>query len=347
MKKSLIALAVMAAAGAASAQSSVQLYGIADVWLGSTSTKVNGVKTDNSQNRMEDGGLSYSRFGLKGSEDLGNGLKANFVLEQGFNVDSGTDAFAGTSFGRQSTVGLSGGFGAVDFGRQATAYDDVFGLTNNTLDANVSVTYTVWDMHTFRANNTIKYTSPEFAGFSGGLSYSLGEDKVQNGTKAGSLVALGGKYVNGPLAVAAGFQQEKGGAAVGTLLGGKALVAGEKSTHTLLGASYDLGVVKLLAGFSQAKYEDGVDTDKTSQYQLGVDVPLASNLVLTGGYAKSKSKFNGVEYGKSSGFNAALVYSLSKRTSVYAALVNAKAEDVPQTTEVKANVYAVGVKHAF
>lgn len=342
MKKSLIALAVMAAAGAASAQSSVQLYGIADVWLGSTSTKVNGVKTD-SQNRMEDGGLSYSRFGLKGSEDLGNGLKANFVLEQGFNVDSGTDAFAGTSFGRQSTVGLSGGFGAVDFGRQATAYDDVFGLTNNTLDANASVTYTVWDLHTFRANNTIKYTSPEFSGFSGGLSYSLGEDKQQNGAKAGSLVALGGKYVNGPLAVAAGFQQEKGGATP-ALLGGKMLAAGDKATHTLLGASYDLGVVKLLAGFSQAKYELGVNTDKTSQYQLGVDVPLASNLVLTAGYAKAKAKLDGVEYEKSSGFSAALVYSLSKRTSVYAALLNAKTE---AASETKTNVYAVGVKHAF
>lgn len=343
MKKSLIALAVMAAAGAASAQSSVQLYGIADVWFGSAKTETNGVSLR--QTKLDDGGLSYSRFGLKGSEDLGNGLKANFVLEQGFNIDNGSDAFAGTSFGRQSTVGLSGGFGAVDFGRQATAYDDVFGLTNNTLDANVSVTYSVWDFYSFRANNTIKYTSPEFAGFSGGLSYSLGEDKTQNGA-AGRVVALGGKYVNGPLAVAAGFQQEKGGSTP-ALLGGKLLGIGEKSTHTLLGASYDLGVVKLLAGISQAKYEDGVDTDKVSQYQLGVDVPLASNLVLTGGYAKAKTKFNGVESDKSSGFSAALVYTLSKRTSVYAALVNAKTEDVPQTTKTKTNVYAVGVKHAF
>jgi len=105
MKKSLIALAVMAAAGAASAQSSVQLYGIVDIWFGSVKDGVGA----QSETKLDAGGVNGNRFGLKGSEDLGGGLKANFQLEQGFNMDDGS-AVASTAFNRQAWVGLSGGF---------------------------------------------------------------------------------------------------------------------------------------------------------------------------------------------------------------------------------------------
>jgi predicted porin len=88
MKKSLVALAVLAASGAAMAQSSVTLYGIADLWFGTANTD-NGT-TSLSQTLLESGGVNGSRWGLKGSEDLGGGLKANFDLQQGIRLDDGS-----------------------------------------------------------------------------------------------------------------------------------------------------------------------------------------------------------------------------------------------------------------
>ncbi|MDO9203061.1 MAG: porin, partial [Hydrogenophaga sp.] len=112
MKKSLIALAVLAASGAAMAQSSVTLYGIADVVIH---------KDKGASAALASGGVSGSRLGFKGTEDLGGGLKANFVLEQGLQLDTGaigdgTAKTAGQAFSRQSYVGLSGGFGEVKLG---------------------------------------------------------------------------------------------------------------------------------------------------------------------------------------------------------------------------------------
>ena len=131
MKKSLIALAVLAASGAAMAQSSVTLYGVADAAV----TYVNGL--DN-WTGLNSGANKTSRLGFRGVEDLGGGLKANFVLEGGFNLDAGDGKSGGATdsgfqFKRQSTVGLAGNFGEVRLGREltaaynATARYDVFG----------------------------------------------------------------------------------------------------------------------------------------------------------------------------------------------------------------------------
>lgn len=112
MKKSLVALAVLAASGAAMAQSNVTLYGIADVWFGSSKFEVTGEDSAR-QTKVDSGGVDTSRWGMKGSEDLGGGLKANFQLESAVNMDDGTS----TGFDRQAWVGLSGGFGAVQLGK--------------------------------------------------------------------------------------------------------------------------------------------------------------------------------------------------------------------------------------
>jgi predicted porin len=130
MKKSLIALAVMAASGASFAQSTVSLYGIADAWVGRTTAT--GAP---SQVKLDSGGVSGSRFGFKGSEDLGGGLKANFLLEQGFNLDDGTQANATQMFSRQAYLGFSGGFGEVKLGKVFSAYDDISGMTNAAFDS--------------------------------------------------------------------------------------------------------------------------------------------------------------------------------------------------------------------
>src|SRR5690606_10200795 len=115
MKKSLLALAVLGTfSGAALAQSSVTIYGVADAGIAYTD---NG-NPAGEQWSVESGQQSGSRLGFKGTEDLGGGLSAIFTLESGFNLDNGTSAQGGRLFGRQAWVGLNGGFGTVKLGRQ-------------------------------------------------------------------------------------------------------------------------------------------------------------------------------------------------------------------------------------
>ena len=117
MKKSLLALAILGAfAGAASAQTSVTLYGVVD---GGIAYEDNGTAAG-SVLRVENGGQSTSRFGFKGTEDLGGGLSALFVLENGFLVGTGAMSTANVLFNRQSWVGLKGGYGTTRLGRQET-----------------------------------------------------------------------------------------------------------------------------------------------------------------------------------------------------------------------------------
>lgn len=364
MKKSLIALAVMAAAGAASAQSSVQLYGLADIWVGQAkiSGNFNEQNLDWKQTKVDSGGVNTSRWGLKGSEDLGGGLKAVFQLEQGFALDTGA---AASGFNRVATVGLSGNFGAVTLGKDWTPYDDVAAVAKNTLSANISSQNTTWVGYEDNPANSIKFQSKNYNGFSGAVSYSFGEDKkgedFDGNTlgKATDTLSLNAQYANGPLFVGYGFQkaQNQFTAVPGIILTGADLagvtldaggleaaakIDGTSTTYNLLTGSYDFGVAKLVGSFNRVKVEDL----KANEYQIGVDVPLASNMILSGGYAHSKLKVDGDEVAKTRGFSAALAYVLSKRTTAYAALNNTKLT-TEGGDEVKATVYAVGVKHAF
>ncbi|RYF47330.1 MAG: porin [Cytophagaceae bacterium] len=199
MKKTLIALAALGAmAGVAHAQSTVTLYGLVDASFGSHKTNVfnavDGTFDNVRQTRINDGatgGLQGSRWGMRVSEDLGGGLAAIANLESGFSIDSGVSGQGGALFGRRANVGLSGGFGTVTLGRQSTAYTDVASNhammgatlfdpsnTNNAITDFTSLTpafiagtvnrNTTWVGYTERVNNSIKYVSPVFGGFSGG-----------------------------------------------------------------------------------------------------------------------------------------------------------------------------------
>lgn len=358
MKKSLIAVAALAATSAF-AQSSVSIYGVADVWFGSsktTNTTAAGVSTSERQTLLGDGGVSSSRIGFKGTEDLGGGLKANFVLEQGFNMTNGAQATTGQAFSRQANVGLSGAFGAVQLGKVWTPYDDVRAANNDTFNANVAAS-TVWLGYEDNPNSTIKYTSPNFNGFTGSLSYSLGGDKTA-AASASSVFSLGAQYANGPVSVGFAHQQQKqtGGASsvfsatpFGLTLAQLGLVNGNgKTKYTLINGSYNFGVAKLVGGFNTAKQDNDTVADfKATEYNLGVEVPLASNLVLGVGYAQSKLKNDAATVAKSTGFSTALVYNLSKRTAAYAAVKIAKNKAQNSSLESKNDLYAVGVNHSF
>lgn len=252
MKKSLIALAVLAASGAALAQSSVTIYGVADIWVG----KVKGQSL-----AAADGGIGQSRLGFKGSEDLGGGLKANFNFEEGLNLGNGaTDS---TTFQRQANLGLSGGFGAIKLGRSTTALDDVFGAANSGFDSALSANAVWQNGHAGRLDAQLYYASPEFAGFSGAINTQL------KGNADPKTTSFHAKYANGPIAAAVGY--EDGVAQKGTLING----------------SYDLGMAKLMASYYTTKPDVG---NRVNSYQIGADVPLSSAMTLSVGYANSKAK---------------------------------------------------------
>ena len=338
MKKSLIALAVLAAAGAASAQSSVTLYGMVDAYAGSikdtlstTSTKIN----DNTS-VIGSGGLKTNRFGLKGSEDLGGGLKANFVLESGFSIDSGNQSVAGNQFNREASVGLSGNFGSIKAGRMLNAYDSLRGDFNNSANLNIAVTRdaikalkgtdTIGDYTDFQSN-VVRFDSAVYNGFSGSVSYSAGEKAATPNPNAAGLYL---KYANGPLAVGYAFDREYSS-------------TGVKNKLNQVGASYDFGVAKLVGSYQTVKADTGAK-DENKSYQLGVSAPVAG-VNLYAGYLNGKlENAAGVEVRKVTGYDLAASYPLSKRTDAYVGYESVK-QKLDQTGEKK--LFAAGVRHVF
>ena len=372
MKKSLIALAVLAASGAAMAQSSVTLYGVADAGV----TYLNGA--DN-WSGVTSGNNLTSRLGFRGVEDLGGGLKANFVIEGGFNLDNGDGAsgYAGAKAGegfqfkRRSTVGLSGGFGEVRMGREltaaynATARYDVFGSVGigqsrlwadgGVVDASANATAVTTNQ---RISNALTYVSPSFSGFKVGLNYGFGETTASN-SDSGYLGA-GLTYDNGPLSLGLGAERLN---KVNKVNDGAAMQA--QASHDItawsLGGSYDLGVAKLLAAYRQSTAKDvailGATSDlKNRGYMLAVTAPVGPGLVRAA-YNRYEAKFDG-EKGVTDQFGLGYVYNLSKRTSVYGTYAYIKNKDdnalnltVNSSGGVKSNgsqqAVQVGITHAF
>lgn len=328
MKKSLIALAVLGSvAGVAQAQSSVTLYGIADVFVGRDKTETIGGPTV-SATRVSSGGLQTSRFGLMGSEDLGGGLKAIFKLEQGFNTDTGTAGVAGTAFDRQAWVGLEGGFGTVQIGNTWSAYDDVFYIGNSIFDAVAfSPAYRVLSVAQYndKPRNAIRYTTPNMGGFSAAVSHGLKEAGIVDQTD------FNVQYAGGPLTVALAYQVQNNAGGVDI-----------DRKFTYVAAAYDLGVATIRGGVGQTR---NVFAPKTSDWQIGADFPLSSALTLSTGYAASKDKDIAPEV-KRQGLSVGATYALSKRTTAYAAYTNAK-EKTAGTTSEKFNIFGAGIRHTF
>ncbi len=329
MKKSLIALAVLAASGAAMAQSSVTLYGVADIFY--ANVKNTGVAT---QNVLNSGSVNGSRWGLKGSEDLGGGLNAIFKLESGFNIDSGSSAQGGLLFGRYAYVGFNGGFGEVRLGRIATAFDDVNGAANAVFDANFAPANNVFKStkYTVRTDNTIYYQSPSFSGFSGAVSYALGENKTAT-VEAGSIASMNVAYGNGPLAVSAAYQTEKAtGAAVAL-------------QYARLNAAYTFAPVTLKASYGKAGNVGSVSGADASEWQLGADYAVSAPLLLTASVARSADNAAAGDFVRT-GYGIGAKYVLSKRTFVYGGYESDKTAK-EAVADVTHSMLVAGVQHRF
>lgn len=350
MKKTVAALAVFGAfAGIAQAQSSVTLYGLVDAYVGKATSKTTsaaGTVETGVGASLSSGGLNGSRWGLRGSEDLGGGLKANFQLEAGFNADNGTASVAGNTFNRTSKVGLSGGFGAIDFGRQYTqmfllmdgfdalgtssfsATNAIFGIPAGTTAGTLAPA--------LRWNDSVVYTTPNFGGFSAALQYAFGENGTATAS-AGHSMGLSAGYANGPLAVKGVYESVKSAGPAATT----AKSAG-------LGASYDFNVVKVLAQFINQK--DGLPAGvKENGYVLSLAVPVGSAGSFNVGFGADRLKQadTGLQIGKTTSASFEYRHDLSKRTTVYAGLTNAKFDDEVAVATTKDRLYGVGMRHKF
>ena len=315
MKKSLIALAVLAASGAAMAQSSVTLFGIVDTNF----SYIDGIGNDNeSKYGLGTSGNATSRLGFRGVEDLGGGLKAGFWLEGEIFGDDGNSK--GFDFKRRSTVSLAGGFGEVRLGRdQVPSYTkfisyDVFGQvgigqfmgwSDWATNSDVGTTVSTADASNVRSSNMISYYTPNFGGLTAGLGYGFDEQTTgKDGRYVGGYVA----YDNGPLSLAASYDQRD--LLVNGLVAGSAVL--DRDTFTL-GGSYNLNVVKLNAIVQQSKYKALGESEKVNAYALGVSAPVGAGEVKLQ-YALYDNK---IIESKAHHISLGYVHNLSKRTAVY------------------------------
>ena len=275
MKKSLIALAVLATSGASFAQSSVTLYGVADVFLGSVKN-TDALGASLTQTVLDAGGVSHNRWGLKGSEDLGGGLKANFNFEQGFSMDKGAADAAGQMFNRYAWVGLSGNFGEVKLGKTGTAYDDVNGAANAVFDSGLSPANYVFAStgYTWTPANSIMYVTPTFGGFNGEISYALDEKTAGVPAVTSVNVAYAGKV-------------DYNTAGVGNV------------TEYQIGADYPVSAaLTLSASYAESKTAAvGATAEvKKTGLGLGASYALSKRTSVYGGYETDKTKSTSIEH---------------------------------------------------
>ena len=291
MKKTLIALAVLAASGAAMAQSSVTLYGVVDANL---TWEDNGAQ---SITRMDPSRLNGNRFGFRGVEDLGGGMSAIFQLESGFNLDTGASASATSFFNRLSFVGLTGGFGTVKLGRQNNALYSNLGTFDPMGNALAGDSASLFQYSGSRNDNVISYNYSA-SGFRGEVQYGLGE--VAGNSSANRMVGGFLGYKMGPLDVVLTYQDTKN-------------VANTDSAKvTLLGGNYNFGVVKAFAAYSTEK---GLGTTDVRDLLLGLTAPIGAAGTAMVSYIKEDDRRNANR--DSSLIAVGYKHDLSKRTALY------------------------------
>lgn len=362
MKKSILALALTGAfAGTAVAQTSVTIYGVADVAISRTDTN-----TTEPVWALASGQQNGSRIGFRGTEDLGGGLSAIFTLENGYNIDTGALGQGGRLFGRQAFVGLSStGFGTIKFGRQYTLNHDALnvfdpfgtnlaGNTENSIPGTAGLGFpglpyfwagSVVALGTatpasglvvgtspnvdVRVDNSIVYQTNKLGGFTGALQYGLGEQagSFSNGRQ----LAISGTFSNGPIA------------AVATYTNARNTTGAIDQKSYLLGGTYNFGVAKLHAGYQDNELESGAATLlETRTFLLGATVPVGAGNVLAS-WIRADDKNSDAQ---SDQIALGYTHPLSKRTNLYTSAAWQKTE-APARADVKATIFNAGIRHLF
>ncbi|MES2742819.1 MAG: porin [Pseudomonadota bacterium] len=360
MKKTLISLAVLAAASnVAFAQSSVTIYGTVDAGI------VSERGGNASVTKISSGVGSASRLGFRGTEDLGSGLSAVFVLEGGILVDTGASDVAGSIANRQSFVGLkSATAGSLTLGRQYTPWYNTItqvadpfaagyaGSAKNLMGASGS---------NVRTSNSLVYATPSYQGFNGEVSYSLGEQAGDNKAARQYGASLG--YANGPLNIRLAHNNKNNDAATATLPAADRALG----RNTMLAANYDFQVVKAFVSYGQNKgFASSPLPNNTNPFGyavapvqsgnsrdglVGATVPVGSGVIMASYiYKDDRESFNRDANQIALGYTQ----NLSKRTSAYVAFAKIKNKNgagytVGNNTEVGSGdkAFNLGVRHSF
>lgn len=352
MQKKIIALAVAGlVSGAAFAQSNVTVYGVADMYYAYSSADS---ANQDSSHHINSGGLSGSRIGFKGTEDLGNGLKALFVLEYGLQADNKTTGVGSGAATRQSFIGLTGSFGTVVAGAaQTTGYDFACAagpIGGSALDVYhaVGARNLLSCGHDGRASNAVAYISPTFSG----LTFAYNHARVTEGVNRAAVAATdddayanlaSASYANGPLS--AGLIWSK--------ISMSNTAGGDDVTEWGLRGAYDFGVAKLFGSYQNMDtgVARGSDQDD-SKWQVSVTVPVGAAGTVALQYADNNMDANNAD---SKGWTLAYLHAMSKRTTAYAGYSRISNDDgaaknfglgTPLAGD-NASVLAVGMRHTF
>ncbi|MBC7454189.1 MAG: porin [Massilia sp.] len=355
MKKIIIAAAILGAfAATAQAQSNVAIYGILDAGIVHESGGTNGNLT-----KVGSGISSASRFGFRGTEDLGNGLSALFTLEGGVKIDTGIGG-AGI-FDRQSFVGLkSTTLGTVTIGRQYTLLYLALGQVADPF----GVGYSGSARGLFpsvgnatRTSNTVMYASPKMSGFSADLAYSAGEQAGSN--VAGRQIGADVAYSNGPLNARLVYN---------AINNDTAAVSNDIGRNTMFAANYDFVVAKAFFAYSDNKGMNSsalpnaiayttpttpvaASTDSTNLL-IGATVPVGPAGTVMASYIRKNDK--NVANRDADQFAIGYSYALSKRTNAYTSFAKIKNKNgasytVGDNTDAGSGdkAFSVGVRHSF
>jgi len=362
MQKKLIALAVASLVSApVFAQSQVSVYGVIDQAIDSG----NYGGTIGSVSRLTGSGYTTERLGFKGSEDMGNGMKANFILELGQRTDTGMlDNAAGQLFQRASTVGLSGSWGAVNFGRQYTPVFSIQAANDIFRVAGIGSAYALTNTGVTRANNSVRYDSNSMSGFTFAGMYTFGDtgiasayqesDVTASPKDQGRHVGLNLKYANGPMALGMGWGGQK------NMLANVAGTIVTTKTTSFIG-SYDFKVVAVNAGW-QSVNNDAAPTRTADArvWNIGATVPVFGKDHIKIAYHNFHNKL--VASGDAKLWSLGYVHPMSKRTTLYgtwAKMTNDAAASsglfgAPGTAAQRAamagydpSALQVGISHAF
>lgn len=344
------AVASMAFAGQALAQSNVTIYGIADNGIEVINNASAAAGADRTLARLSSGNLSGSRLGFRGNEDLGGGLKAVFILEAGIGMDTGTSLQGGRMFGRQALVGLQGSFGELYLGRQNSMMLEWMSKYN-TMD-NATWSAKVHDgAFSDRMDNAIKYKN-KFGGVELATYYSTNYNgqESSDSTKVGRQYGLGVQYRANGFAMAALYDQKQG-----TTLATK----DNNDKHLTLGARYKFGKAEVLGGYLTRRQEVvGAADVRTNLVWIGGTYQVTAPLQLSASIYHTDRKNSNQD---PTSVIAMAKYALSKRTDLY--LIGSYASNKDSATQAQtlgvngfnSNVAAgkdqlgvmAGVRHAF
>ncbi len=330
------------------AQSTVEIYGVMDLGV----AYANHVRTGavgsptGSVVRVDSGQAMASRLGFRGREDLGDGLKAVFVFEQGFSADTGVLGQGGRIFGRNAYVGLAGNFGEVQLGRVVTPIYD-FGVALDPVGPARFAGPLFDPVYLSRADNSIKYVG-KFGGFGIRAQYSLGYDAtVANGGelpqfKVGKETGLYVDYTSNGLKIGVAFDRQNGTSAA---------TQNDKNQRLAYAASYDFKVLKLYAAHERQTVQSGGVSNVNSLSWVGAIVPVTDSLRFHPGvyvYNPAGSSNRSVMP------TVAAYYALSKRTELYTQAAYMKNQSAATTALIGSinpgsnqTGITVGIRHAF